>query len=165
MKNHTQKFLFLFLSIFFVAGTTFAQSSKSEIVGSWSDSNVGPTNYENQTTGAYKAGRGNSFTYKFNADGTFEYVGYIEVTTYNCTTTLFNHKTGKYTVDGANVTLKPKRDHWKNTNSCAASGNSEKDKTPEEQTYEWRVGTDDANRWALALNSGKGWMLFRREKE
>ena len=164
MKKYSSKFLFLFLSLIFIAGTVSAQN-KSEIVGSWSDSNVGPTNYQNQTTGAYKAGRGNSFTYKFKADGTFEYVGYIEVTTYNCTTSLFNHKTGKYTVEGDTVTLKPNRDHWKNTNSCVASGNSEKDKTPEEQTYKWRVGTDDADRWALALDSGKGWMIFRQEKE
>lgn len=163
MKNYTGKILFAFLTLFFIAATTVGQS-KSEIVGSWSDSNVGAINYQNQTTGALKNGRGSSFTYKFKADGTFEHIGYMEVTTYNCTTTLFNHKTGKYTVDGANVTLKPNRDHWKNTNSCAASGNSEKDKTPVEETYEWRVGTDNADRWALALNSGKGWMIFRQEK-
>lgn len=164
MKNHSRKFLFLLLTLVFAAGTTLAQN-KSEIVGSWSESSVGATNYQNQTTGALKNGRGSSFTYKFKADGTFEYTGYMEVTTYNCTTTLFNHKTGKYVVDGAQVTLKPVKDHWKNTNSCAASGNSEKDKTPVEETYKWQVGTDDANRWALALDSGKGPMIFRRDKE
>lgn len=163
MKRHSQKLLFLFVSIFFIAGTCFAQSS-SAIIGSWSDSSVGATQYQNQTTGALKNGRGSSFTYKFNTNGTFEYIGYMEVTTYNCTTTLFNHKTGKYIVEGTTVTLKPAKDHWKNTNSCAASGNSEKDKTPEVESLEWKVGENDNGKLVLILNKGKGDMVFRREE-
>lgn len=164
MKNHTRKILFLFLALVFIAGNCLAQD-KSEIIGSWSDSNVGATNYQNQTTGALKNGRGSSFTYKFNGNGTFEYIGYMEVTTYNCTTTLFNHKTGKYTVEGSTVTFKPAKDHWKNTNSCAASGNSEKDKTPEIETAEWTVRTDDNGKLVLILDKGKGEMAFRREEK
>lgn len=163
MKRQTIKFLFLFLTLFFVAGNVSAQQSKSEIVGSWSDSSVGLLNYENRTTGALKNGRGHSFTYKFNANGTFEYIGYMEVTTYNCTTTLFNHKTGKYTVDGSSVTLKPTKDHWKNTNSCAASGNSTKDKTPENEVMEWTVRENENGKLELVLDKGKGEMVFRRE--
>lgn len=159
-----QKFLFLFFTLFFVAGTLSAQN-KSSIIGSWSDSSVGAINYQNQTTGALKNGRGSSFTYKFNADGTFEYVGYMEVTTYNCTTSLFNHKTGRYVLDGTALTLKPAKDHWKNTNSCAASGNSEKDKAPVVETMEWQVGKDDNGKSVLVLDKGKGAMVFRRDEK
>jgi len=165
MKNQMSKLLFLFLTIFLIAGNAFAQQSKSEIIGSWSDSSVGWTNYENRTTGALKNGRGSSFTYKFNANGTFEYIGYMEVTTYNCTTTLFNHKTGRYTVDGSSVTFKTAKDHWKNTNSCAASGNSTKDKTPENEVAEWVVRENDNGKLELVLDKGKGAMVFRREAD
>lgn len=164
MKNHSQKLLFLFLSLFFIAGTAAAQN-RSEIVGSWSDSSVGATSYRNQTTGALKNGRGSSFTYKFLAGGTFEYIGYMEVTTYNCTTTLFNHKTGKYTLDGATLTLKPVKDHWKSTNSCAPSSNKEQDKTPAAEELQWKIGRDDNGRTILILDKGKGEMKFRRDEK
>lgn len=164
MKNHSLKFLFLLLFALLAVGTVAAQD-KSEIIGSWSQASVGPTNYQNQTTGALKNGRGSSFTYKFKADGTFEYVGYMEVTTYNCSTSLYNHKVGKYTVEGSSVTLKPTKDHWKNMNSCAPNSNTEKDKTPVEETYKWQVGTDDADQWAIALDNGKGPVILRRERE
>lgn len=165
MKNHTSKLLFLFLTLFIGATATFAQEDKSEIIGSWSDSSVGMINYENRTTGALKNGRGSSFTYKFNGNGTFEYIGYMEVTTYNCTTTLFNHKTGKYVIDGSSVTLKPAKDHWKNTNSCAASSNSEKDKTPVVETMEWQARENDNGKMELVLDKGKGAMVFRRDEK
>lgn len=165
MKSFIRIKLTLLLVFFAMSATAFAQSDASAIVGSWSDSSVGLTNYENQTTGAWKNGRGSSFSYKFNRNGTFEYVGYMEVTTYNCTTTLYNHQTGKYSIDGSTVTFKPAKDHWKSTNSCAASGNKTQDKTPVEETAEWQVGENEQGRLVLVLDKGRGAMRFRRDEK
>lgn len=162
MKNLLLKFLMVTLT----AAPTVNSHARdgASIVGSWSDSGVGLTQYENKTTGALKPGRGSSFTYKFSADGTFEYIGYMEVTTYNCTTTLFNHKTGAYTLDGQTVTFHPTKDHWKNANTCAPSGDKSRDKTPVDETATWQVGRDENGRTILVLNTGKGDMKFRRER-
>ena len=110
------------------AYSTFAQASG--IKGSWTNGSVGAISYQNRVTGATKPGRGSIFTYKFLPNGNYEFVGYMEITMYNCTTTLFNQITGRYRVNGSSVELEPSRDFWKNTNSCAPSSNKEQLKTP-----------------------------------
>ena len=145
------------------AYSTFAQSS--EIVGSWKNGSVGMIQYQNRVTGATKPGRGSLFWYKFLPNGNYEFVGYMEVSMYNCTTTLFNQITGKYSVDGSTISLEPTRDHWKNTNSCAASGNKEQNKTPTPKTLEYQTKTDEYGNEMLCLTDGTAETCYRREKE
>ena len=56
------------------AYSAFALSN--EIVGSWKNGSDGMSQYQNRTTGATKPGRGSIFTYKFNPNGAYEFVGY-----------------------------------------------------------------------------------------
>ena len=145
------------------AYSTFAQSS--DITGSWKTGSVGSIQYKNQVTGATKSGRGSLFWYKFLPDGNYEFVGYMELTMYSCTTTLFNQITGKYSVDGSTINLAPARDYWKNTNSCAASSNKEQTKTPTPKTLEFRAKTDEYRHQLLCLTDGSGETCYQREKE
>src|SRR5688500_455825 len=118
--SSTTLWLLIFTALIAVqAYSAFGQTDS--IVGNWKNGSVGTISYQNRVTGSTKPGRGSLFTYKFLANGTYEYIGYMEITMYNCTTTLFNQITGKYNVDGTTISLNPSRDFWKNTNSCAAS--------------------------------------------
>lgn len=163
----TKVSFFIFAAILVFSVPVFAQTSTapSELFGSWKNASVGMIQYQNQTTGATKPGRGSLFNYKFSADGTYEYIGYMEVTMYNCTTTLFNNIKGKYTVDGTTINLNPARDYWKNTNSCAASGNKEQTKTPQKSSLDFRTKQDEYGNQFLCLADSKGETCYKREKE
>lgn len=140
--SSTTVWLFVFMVILAVqAYSAFGQAE--EIVGSWKNGSVGAISYQNRTTGSTKPGRGSIFTYKFNPNGTYEYVGYMEVTMYNCTTTLFNQITGRYSVDGSTISLDPSLDFWKNTNSCSPSGNKQTTKTPTQKSLEFQIKRND----------------------
>ena len=143
------------------AYTTFGQSN--ELVGSWKNGSVGMISYQNRVTGATKPGRGSIFTYKFNPNGTYEFIGYMEVTMYNCTTTLFNQITGKYSVTGSTVDLIPSRDFWKNTNSCAASSNKEQTKTPTRKSLTFDRRQDEYGKQLLCLTEGGSETCYRQE--
>ena len=145
------------------AYSAFGQDA--DITGSWKNGSVGTIQYQNRVTGATKPGRGSMFWYKFLPKGNYEFVGYMEVTMYNCTTTLFNQINGKYSVDGPTISLNPSRDFWKNTNSCAASGNKETTKTPTRKSVEYVVKTDEYGSELLCLNDGGSETCYRREKE
>lgn len=144
------------------AYTAFGQSGA--LVGSWKNGSVGMISYQNRVTGSTRPGRGSIFTYKFNPNGTYEFVGYMEVTMYNCTTTLFNQITGRYTVDGSTVQLNPSRDFWKNTNSCAASGNKQTTKTPTRKSLQFERRTDDYGSQLLCLSENGSETCYRREQ-
>lgn len=161
MKKQLFRSLLLVLAIFAQVLSVFAQSS--ELVGSWKNASVGMIQYQNSTTGATKPGRGSVFSYKFLANGSYEFIGYMETTMYNCTTTLFNEVKGKYAVDGTTVTLNPARDFWKSTNSCYASGNKQQLKTPQESVYEIEFRKDDYGNRLLCLTNDKGESCFKRE--
>jgi hypothetical protein len=159
-----RKAIFTFAIFAAVAISTYGQST--DLIGSWKDGNVGSIQYKNQVTGAIKSGRGSVFWYKFLPNGNYEFVGYMEVSMYNCTTTLFNEIRGKYSVDGSTISLDPARDFWKNTNSCAASGNKEMTKTPTKKSLEFVVKNDEYGNEVLCLTDAAGAQTcFRKEKE
>lgn len=153
--------LVVFLAINAFQG--FGQAS--EIVGKWDNGNVGLIQYQNQVTGAVRNGRSSYFAYKFLANGNYEFIGLMEFNMYNCTTSYFNQVTGKYTVDGNSISLNPNRDFWKSTNSCAASGNKEVNKTPTPKTVEFQRKTDDYGNQLLCLTSSDGETCYKKSKE
>jgi len=84
---------------------------------------------------------------------------------YNCTTTLFNEIKGRYTVEDPAISLNPTRDFWKNTNSCAASGNKETTKTPTEKSLEFVTKTDEYGNDLLCVTDTGAETCYRKEKE
>ena len=144
------------------AYSVFGQSS--EIVGTWNNGSVGAISYQNEVTGSIKPGRGSVFSYRFHPNGNFEYIGYMEVTMYNCTNTLFNNLTGKYSVDGSTITLVPNKDFWKSTNTCAKSGNKQQTKPPVKRTMQFEVRDDEYGRKQLCVDEGKGESCYRKEE-
>jgi hypothetical protein len=159
----TAFWLFVFFALVAIEGYS-AFGQRSEVVGSWKSGSVGSIQYQNQVTGATRSGRSHIFTYKFLPNGNYEFVGYMEINMYNCTTTLFNDITGKYSVDGNTINLNPTRDFWKSTNSCAASGNKQTTKTPTAKSIEFEAKTDDYGNPLLCIQDGEANTCFQREK-
>jgi len=158
----TTIWLVIFMMIVAVqAYSAFGQAS--ELTGSWKNGSVGTISYQNRVTGSTKPGRGSIFSYKFNPNGTYEFVGYMEVTMYNCTTILFNNITGRYSVEGSTVHLNPSRDFWKNTNSCAASGNKQTTKAPTRKTLQFERRSDEYGGQLLCLSEGGSETCYRKE--
>ena len=158
MKN----VLLITLSLAIFAAAAFAQSS--DITGSWKDGSVGSVGYQNQVTGSVRSGRSHVFTYKFLPNGSYEFVGYMELNNYGCSSTLFNQITGKYAVDGSTIYLSPARDFWRSGNSCAASGNKETTKAPTKKTLEFELKQDDYGKDILCIQDGEANTCYGREK-
>jgi len=67
---------------------------------------------KNTTTGQTTASNSSTFTYKFSANGSFEFIGYMKSTMDGCTTGLFNDKRGKVEIDGDQIMLVPSKNFW-----------------------------------------------------
>ena len=161
--SSTSLWLAIFAILIVVEGySAFGQSS--EIVGSWKTGSVGSIQYQNQVTGQTRNGRGSIFTYKFFSNGNYEFVGYMEMNMYNCTTTIFNNITGKYSVDGTTINLDPSRDFWRSSNSCAASGNKQTTKAPMPKSLEFQTKVDDYGQQLLCIQDGEANTCYQRDK-
>lgn len=137
----------------------------AELVGEWHNGNVSMLQYRNQTTGSTTPGNSSTFSYKFYADGRFQFVGLMQSTMYNCTTTLFNEKAGRVSVDGSTITFIPTKNFWRNSNSCAPNSTKEKNHVLDEETDEWSIKQDEQGRRLICLKDAKGESCFREEKK
>jgi hypothetical protein len=153
----------LVLGIIVSLGVTV--SAQRSVVGNWKTGGLGMINEVNTTTGQTKNNRGTTFSYKFAADGTYTFVGYMESTMFGCTTALFNEINGRYTVDGSTINLSPSRDFWRNTYSCFPNQNKSQTKTPTEKSLEFGFKTDEYGKDFICLNDAGVETCYRREKE
>jgi hypothetical protein len=155
--------LIVFAAIIVIEGVSaFAQ--EADLFGKWQSGSVGSMGYQNQVTGATKYGRSHIFSYKFLPNGSYEFIGYMETSMYNCDNTLFNQITGRYSINGDTIDLNPSRDFWKSTNSCAASGNKQTTKTPTPKTIGYRFKTDDYGQKLLCIAEGEVESCYQRSK-
>jgi hypothetical protein len=134
-------------------------SGGASIVGTWGDgydSILFRLRPENNPGAPSTGGRSHMFHYKFHPDGTFEFAGLMQMTSYNCTTSYFNDKRGRYTIDGDRVTLTLTKNFWRQQNSCSASGNKEMNYKLDPEVYTFRVKRNDRGKEALCFDSGSG---------
>ena len=118
--------LSMMLAVAIFAGAAFSQ----DIAGSWKGGSVGSIGYQNQVTGSVRSGRSHVFNYKFLPNGSYEFVGYMELNNYGCSSTLYNQITGKYTVQGSTIFLNPSRDFWRSGNSALPAATRRQRKLP-----------------------------------
>ena len=162
------KKIILLLSLILFANVLSALGQQASVVGSWKNGDVDPLNYARQTTNAPVPAEPVN-TYKFMANGSYEFSSFRQSTTGNCTLTFFNFNKGKYVIDGSTITLTPGKDNWKNENSCAASnifGNKiEQKKAPAKRSYEFRKMTSVEGRELLCLKFDSGETCYHRVRE
>ena len=140
-------------------------SAQRSVVGYWKTGGLGMINEVNTVTGQTKNNRGKTFSYKFAADGTYTFVGYMESTMFGCTTSLFNEINGRYLVDGTTIFLNPSRDFWKNTYSCFPNSNKSQTKVPTKKSLEFRFKKDEYGKDFICLSDAEVETCYRREKQ
>ena len=157
------------LSLVLVLGVILAQvvtaSAQRSVLGYWKTGRVGTINEVNTTTGQTQNRRGQMFSYRFAADGSYTFHGYMESTMFGCTTSLFNEINGRYLVDGTTIFLNPSRDFWKNTYSCFPNSNRSQTKTPTKKSVEFGFKRDQYGKDFICLNDAGVETCYRREKE
>lgn len=137
-----------------------------ELVGKWFSGSVSLLQDVDKVTGVIRTASGSSIGYEINSDGTFQYIGLIKSTMYNCTTSLFNHKKGKFKIQGSKITFTPSKDYWRTDYSCSPNSNKEQNKALKDETYTYAIKTDDRGVEHLALTGEDGKEItYPRRKE
>jgi hypothetical protein len=150
-------FLGLILTLLTVNSVTAQTRSPvpSNLVGKWFEGNVSILQEKNMTTGSVASRYGSSIGYEIKADGTFQHAGLIKSTIYGCTTTLWNDRRGKISIEGDVITFTPVKDYWLNTNSCYPSSNKEQNKALQAKSYNFEVGEKNGKTWLCMREVGK----------
>ncbi len=159
------KLMLGFVLVLGIVSQGVTASAQRSVVGNWKTGGVGTINEVNTVTGQTKNRRGNTFSYKFAADGTYTFVGYMESTMFGCTTGLYNEISGRYLVDGTTIFLNPSRDLWKNMYSCFPNRNSSVLKAPTKKSVEFGFKTDEYGKNFICLNDAGVETCYRWEKE
>jgi len=162
MEKTLVRFVFVFGII---VSQMVAASAQRSVVGDWKTGGLGTIDEVNTVTGQTKNRRGNTFSYKFAADGTYSFTGYMESTMFGCTTSLFNEINGRYMVDGTTIFLNPARDLWRNMYSCFPNSNKSQTKTPTKKSLEFSFKTDQYGKEFICLSDAGVETCYRREKE
>lgn len=131
------------------------KTTGSGVLGRWTDGRVSSIQYQNAYTGVAAPTNGSSFLFEFRNDGTYTFRGLIQTVMYNCTTTIFSNETGNYTLSGNTLSLDPKKNPYKLTNSCASSSNKESDGKLIPQTYRIQIVNETGRRY-LELTAEDG---------
>lgn len=139
-------------------------SLNGSLTGKWDNGSVSTVTRQNTFTGSTSPGRSTRFEYSFTADGRFGFTGLAQTTNFSCTDTLYNEKAGRYSLNGWTLTLTPSKNYWKKTNSCSASGNSERNYTLNNEVYQLSFKTDDFGKQLICLNDGKNEACYRRKE-
>jgi hypothetical protein len=143
---------------------TETPSSVESLVGEWKNGSISMLYYENTITKSQTPGRGTTFSYKFYPDGRFEFVGYMQTTMYNCTTTLFNPMSGVYQVEGSQLILTPHKNEWQMRSPCYPSQNKDRQGKMDAVAYTWRIKQENGRQQlCLASSSSEGETCYQKE--
>jgi hypothetical protein len=147
-----------------VVMTVMANAQPVDLVGTWQTGGLSTTDDVNTVTSARTASNGNTLKYEFRPDGRFAFVGYLQSTMYGCTTSLFQDKQGRYSLDGSRLTLTLTKNFWRNTYSCSPASNKERNYTLDSEVYEVSNKTDEYGKRYVCLANQKGETCYRKEK-
>lgn len=149
----------LFLSLVLITTVSNAFGKGGEVpdnlIGNWFEGSTSILQEQNMTTGAVASRYGSSIGYVINEDGSFRYAALIKSTMYGCTTSLWNDRRGKISVEGDIITFTPNKDYWLNLNSCYPSSNKEQNKALQEKSYNYEVGVKEGKEWLCMREVGK----------
>lgn len=161
-----KKFILGLLLVCAIVSQGVTASAQRSVLGYWKTGGLGMINEVNTTTGQTKNRRGQMFSYRFSADGSYTFHGYMESTMFGCTTSLFEEVTGRYLVDAGTIFLKPSRDVWTNKYECFPNRNSTVEKpAPAEKSLGFSFKTDEYGKSFICLNDAGVETCYRREQD
>jgi hypothetical protein len=154
-KKKMKLFAGFILALLMITSVSAQTRVPAELVGKWFEGGTSFLQEQNMSTGAISSGYGSSIGYVINADGTFRYAGLIKSTLYGCTTTLWNDRRGRVSIEGDRITFTPNKDYWMSANSCYPSADKEKNKELQAATYNFEVGEKNGKTWLCMREVGK----------
>ena len=133
--------------------------SLSAITGGWVSGNTG--SITKTTSGVYLGGNASRHTYQFNANGTVEYTGIMNIMAGGCRMQIFKTAKGKANVHGDTLTINWSPASFSRDDSCSPSKNYKKTLPAETETFKINFETyfDDKQ---LCL-TGKDKICFSKE--
>jgi hypothetical protein len=139
--------------------------SVNSLVGEWKNGYISTmVQYQDTITKSTTPGRGTTFSYKFHPDGRFEFVGYMQTTMYNCTTTVFNPMSGVYQVQGSQLVLTPHKNEWQMRSPCYPSQNKDRQGKMDPMVYTWRIKQENGRQnLCLASSSSEGEACYQKD--
>jgi hypothetical protein len=137
------------------------------IIGTWGNGYSSILAGYTPTVGpkSYTPGRNHRFEYVFHPNGTFEFTGLMQITVYSCTTTYFQDKRGRYTINGDQLTLTLTKNLWRKQESCAPSSNKEINHKLDPETYTLSVSRNDRGKEQICLSSGGNTPCYEHEQK
>lgn len=145
--------------------TISTTDSNSSIIGNWYNGRVSTVTRQNTITGMTSPGSSNRFEYQFMANGKFLFTGLAQTVNYSCTDTLYNEKSGSYTINGSQIKLTLTKNFWRKQSSCAPSSNSERNYKLDPETYTFRIKRNEYGKDEVCLNSGTNEACYERTKK
>lgn len=149
-----------------VAAPTGGASENKRLTGKWRSGSVAMTQYRNATTGAPAPTSGSHFVYDFHADGTYNFNGLMQITTYGCTSMIYRDIAGTYRTEGNRLYTQPTRGMTKSQ----VCGGTMKEKADDLKlsTQVFRFETDSSGTENLVITDEAGTSrpdYFRRQKD
>jgi hypothetical protein len=132
----------------------------SALVGKWVWGRSGSSTYS--SGGSYMGSNGSRHTYQFNANGTVEYTGIMNVMTGGCNMQVFKSAKGKANLNGNTLTISWSPAAFSRADSCSPSKDYKKTLPAETETFQVKFKTDYGQR-QLCL-TGKDETCFSPEK-
>ena len=106
----------------------------SAIVGKWVSGSSG--SMTKTTSGVYLGGNASRHTYQFNADGTVEYTGIMNMMTGGCRMQIFKSAKGRASLSGSTLTINWSPASFSRDDSCSPSKNYKKTLPAEVETMQ-----------------------------
>ena len=105
----------------------------SSIVGEWVSGNTG--SMTTTTSGVYLGGNASRHTYKFNANGSVEYTGIMNIMTGGCRMQIFKSAKGRANLSGDALTINWAPASFSRDDSCSPSKNYKKTLPAETESF------------------------------
>jgi hypothetical protein len=122
----------------------------SALAGKWVWGRSGSSTYT--TGGAYMGSNGSRHTYQFNANGTVEYTGIMNIMTGGCTMQVFKSAKGRANLNGNTLTINWAPAAFSRADSCSPSKDYKKTLPAETETFQVQFKSDYGQR-QLCLTS------------
>ena len=136
-------------------------SVPAALVGKWSLTSVGNTNYYDPSSGGWSSPSGNGDMWQFSADGTFAHAQLVQSSLYNCTSRVFYYDTGTVTVSGTRAVLHSNGATITSQDNCHAEWNYERAATGTSGGVDYVLGAEDGHA-TLTLQWTNGVQTFRQ---
>ncbi len=133
------------------------------VVATWFSGVIPPTDFYNPTTGEWRATNGLGQMYRFNADATFIYAGFLRFQNGACRTEVSTYKQGQASIAGTTLTLKPTLAKTRTVVVCGSQSDTTTEGPFDPYDLGWRVADDGLGHPKLFIQEGASTVEFYRQ--